>query len=378
LRLYACPVRLIQSSARADTLKVASPRERIEGLFRWWDERRLAGDSRAGSWPRAQLQLRRKRFLRRAWFEVLIPLLTGVVVSPLVLLLPGWARGFALGVVLASGAWVSVLLVVTLSGIAPLYMGELAEQSTAQELRRLRPRGWRLGNHVLLSPNRYDIDHLAVGPGGALVVETKHSAGGWHDSFARERTEQAIESVRKKRDFVVPFLQPYVPRSTVRAVLVLAGDTLQTDPISTTDCGVTVVPMARLHEWLTSEVCDQGIGADTVASAWSKVMARVAQRDRQETAEAGPLARPLNDWLLFVAIVLLVTGAGYVAELETLRATGSAWFLPVGAVLGGLGYGAHRLGINSPWWQAWVVGTQIATVLFAVAYVATWVLRLTH
>lgn len=357
---------------------MASPRERIEGLFRWWDERRLAGNTRAGSWPRAQLLVRGKKFLRRAWSVVILPLLAGIVVSPLVLLLPAWARGFALGVVLASGAWVSVLLLVTLSGIAPLYMGEMAEQSTAQELRRLRSRGWRLGNHVLLSPKKFDIDHLAVGPGGALVIETKHSSGGWNDSFARERTEEAIESVRKKRDLVVPFLQPYVPRSTVRAVLVLAGDTSQTDPIRTTDSGVTVVPMARLREWLASEVRDQDISADKVASAWSKVMTRVAQRDRQEMAEAAPLPRSFNDWLGLAAVVVLVAGAGYMAEVEALKATGSAWFLPVGAGLGGLGYAARRLGIGRPWWQAWLVGTQIVTTIFAVAYVATWVLRLTH
>ena len=264
-----------------------TPRERIEGLFRWWDERRLAGDTRAGAWPRAQLLARRRKFLRRAWSVVIVPLVVGVVISPLVLLLPGWARGFGLGLVLASGIWLSVLLLVTLSGIGPLYMGEMAEQNTAQELRRLRPLGWRLGNHVLLSPQSYDIDHLAVGPGGALVVETKHSAGGWHDNFTRERTEQAIDGIRKKRDYVVSFLQPYVPRSAVRAVLVLAGDTSKTDPISTTDSGVTVVPMARLREWLASEVHDQGISTASVASAWSKVMARVAQRDRQELAEEG-------------------------------------------------------------------------------------------
>lgn len=357
---------------------MASPRERIEGLFRWWDERRLAGDTRAGAWPRAQLLARRQKFLRRAWSVVIVPLVVGVVISPLVLLLPGWARGFGLGLVLASGIWLSVLLLVTLSGIGPLYMGEMAEQNTAQELRRLRPHGWRLANHVLLSPQSYDIDHLAVGPGGALVVETKHSAGGWHDNFTRERTEQAIDGIRKKRDYVVSFLQPYVPRSAVRAVLVLAGDTSKTDPISTTDSGVTVVPMARLREWLASEVHDQGISTGSVASAWSKVMARVAQRDRQELAEMGPLPRTFSDWFRLAASVVLVAGAGYLAEVETLRATGWAWFLPVGAGLGGLGYAAHRFGIGRPWWQAWLFGTQLVTTLLAVAYVATWVLQLTH
>jgi hypothetical protein len=322
--------------------------------------------------------LRRKKFLRRAWWEVLLPLLGGVVISPLALLLPGWARGFALGVVLASGAWVSVLATVTLSGIAPLFMGELAEQNTAQELRRFRRQGWRLGNHVLLSSKKSDIDHVVVGPGGALVVETKYMAGGWHDSFAHKRTEEAVEGVREKRDFVAAVLQPHVPRSMVRAAVVLAGDTSPTDPIRTADSGVTVVPMARLREWLESVLGGEGVSTDAVASAWSKVMARVAQRDREEVLQAGLPPRSFSDWLPLTAFVLLVALAGYVAEVEVLRATGFAWFLPVGVGLGGLGYGAHRLGIRRPWWQAWLVGSQVVTAIFAVAYVATWVLRLTH
>jgi hypothetical protein len=107
-------------------------------------------------------------------------------------------------------------------------------------------------------------------------------------------------------------------------------------------------------------------------------MARVAQRDRQELAEMGPLPRTFSDWFRLAASVVLVAGAGYLAEVETLRATGWAWFLPVGAGLGGLGYAAHRFGIGRPWWQAWLFGTQLVTTLLAVAYVATWVLQLTH
>lgn len=63
---------------------------------------------------------------------------------------------------------------VLLSGTAPLMMGELAEQWTAQELRPLTKHGWRLVNHFGLGYGGQD--HVLVGPGGVVLLETKSSA----------------------------------------------------------------------------------------------------------------------------------------------------------------------------------------------------------
>ncbi len=53
-------------------------------------------------------------------------------------------------------------------------MAELAEQWTAQELRPLREHGWKLVNHVGLGPG--DQDHVVVGPGAVVLIETKWAA----------------------------------------------------------------------------------------------------------------------------------------------------------------------------------------------------------
>jgi hypothetical protein len=52
-----------------------------------------------------------------------------------------------------------------------------AECWTADELRRLRRRGWRAVHNLHLQSG--DVDHVAVGPGGVVVVETKQSDSNW-------------------------------------------------------------------------------------------------------------------------------------------------------------------------------------------------------
>jgi hypothetical protein len=314
--------------------------------------------------------------MKRAWPVVLAPALVGVVLCPLVLLMPHWVRGFALGVSLSSGAWGSVLVLVSLSGVLPLYTGQLAEQQTAYELRRLRRRGWEVGNHVLLSSiHRSDIDHLAVGPGGALVVETKHMTSGWRDTFAEERLRDAVRTVKEKQALVAAVLQRQVPRPLVRAVVVIGGGTLATDPVRSSD-GVNVVPLARLRSWLASEMGSAGVSTAAVSEAWAKVMARVAQKDKDELAVNGPAPRLVEEWLRLAAFVALVAMAGYLAEVYAVRATGAAWFMLVGAGFGASAYAARRAGLHSPWWQAWLAGSQVVTAIFAVAFLARWVLQL--
>ena len=68
--------------------------------------------------------------------------------------------GCIVGVGLAGTAAPAHMWVTQATGTSPQIMGDLAEQWTASELRRLRPRnGWRLINHFGLRPG--DIDHLA-------------------------------------------------------------------------------------------------------------------------------------------------------------------------------------------------------------------------
>lgn len=69
-------------------------------------------------------------------------------------------------------------LVVVVSGSTHLMMGDLGEQWTREELEGLRRAGWRLVNGVRLRPAG-DLDHVLIGPGVVVVVETKWGSADW-------------------------------------------------------------------------------------------------------------------------------------------------------------------------------------------------------
>lgn len=137
-------------------------------------ERYLAGDERAGAVARRSVRERHRATVRRSG-------------RPLLLVALGTMAGFAVAAVFADGplqrglvigsgltftGCAMAALVVLGSGTAPLMTGGLAEMWTAAELRPLREHGWHLVNHVRLQAYG-DLDHVLVGPGGIVVVETK-------------------------------------------------------------------------------------------------------------------------------------------------------------------------------------------------------------
>jgi hypothetical protein len=306
--------------------------------------------------------------------------LVALAFSPVVLLMPHWSREFALGTILASGVWGSVLYVTVMSGTVPQSMGGMAEEFTAQELRRLHRRRWHLANGVLLK--KADIDHVAIGPGGVLVVESKYSSSGWEDGrFTNDRLSRAVRQAQGNQHDLLLFLEQVEPRvavppQLVRAVVVLWGRPYKTQEVVTT-AGVAIVPGPQLRRWLGS-VTDEGVAPEQVAATWAKVREHTAVRDKAELERLGPPPQSFQDWLFDLGRGVGIAGAGLVAELEAVRATGPAWFPAVGAALASLAWGAHQLKLRRLWCFAWLTGTQAVTALFAVAYVATWVLRLTH
>jgi hypothetical protein len=340
----------------------------------------LGSDERAGSWAKANVLRRRAEFVRLAWQEVLAWPLLAVVASPVVLLMPHWSRAFALGAILASGAWGSVLYVTVMSGAVPQQMGGTAEEWSAQELRRLHRRRWHLANGVLLKKG--DIDHVVIGPGGVLVVESKYSSSGWEGGHVSEdRVNGAIGQARQNHHDLLLFLEQVAPRvavphELVRAVVVLWGRPHGTENVVTTR-GVTVVHGPQFREWLGS-VPDEGFAPEDVAAAWRKLREHTGRRDKADLERLGPPPQHPRDWLFDFGRAMGVGGAGMLAAAEAVRATGPPWFLVVGAGLASLSWVVCRLKLRRLWWFAWLSGTQAVTVLYGVAYVATWAVHIAH
>jgi Nuclease-related domain len=107
----------------------------------------------------------------------------------------GFVRGLLTGVVFTAVVGSLAFWVVQVTGTASVMMGDLGEQWTASELRRLRRDGWRVVNHVRLSA--WDIDHVLVGPGGVFAVETKWSATAWRFDPFEDRILAAVRQARE-------------------------------------------------------------------------------------------------------------------------------------------------------------------------------------
>lgn len=111
-------------------------------------------------------------------------------------------------------------------------------------------------NHVALRP--WDIDHVLVGPGGVIAVETKWSADGWTLDPPESRLMAAVDQVRNNaRDLRLwrPELRS-ADAGTTRAVVFLWGGTraFQTKPADSLDFGgVQVVYGNRRSPTLASQ-----------------------------------------------------------------------------------------------------------------------------
>lgn len=140
-----------------------------------------------------------------AWFWAYPVALIGIAVALIVAPVPPFFQGaFAGAVVMFIGLLVP-LMAITGSGQLHRYWGSSGEHATASELgaRRRRRQGWRSVHGLVIGD--VEIDHIAVGPGGVLAIETKWTnlpwkladgqlVGPWRDPLAQARV--AADQVR--------------------------------------------------------------------------------------------------------------------------------------------------------------------------------------
>ncbi|MGI8807412.1 MAG: hypothetical protein ACR2KK_06160 [Acidimicrobiales bacterium] len=73
--------------------------------------------------------------------------------APAALQYPGGPAWMIMGLAIATAFWLVVLVVLVFSGTIGTYSGLIAETTTVEELQRLRRRGWRLVNGLMLRGN---------------------------------------------------------------------------------------------------------------------------------------------------------------------------------------------------------------------------------
>ena len=123
---------------------------------------------------------------------VFLPAAVGALFVP-----SAFGQGLLIGGGVVAAAAVVAFWVVEVTGTSGMMMGDLAEQWTADELRKLRRSGWKTVNHVALTVR--DVDHVLVGPDGTFAVETKWSAQEWALGGERVRAacRQAATGARR-------------------------------------------------------------------------------------------------------------------------------------------------------------------------------------
>jgi hypothetical protein len=340
----------------------------------WLEERRLASDQRAGRWVRNKARDRHIDFLRRRWPLLLVPVALALAATPALLLLPHWTRAFAAGALVASGAWAAVLLLLLWTGTAPLLMGEMGEQWTADELRRLRRRGWKIMNQLALRPS-WDVDHVAIGPAGALVVETKWRSSGWNEPGDASDIRRAVRQAKDNANDVGLMLRGALAGAPVRAVVVLwspqpgeaADDLREVD-------GCVVMRGRALRPWLDA-LRDEVLSPTQVAHAFQQLVTHVRKRDAADEKKSGPQPRTLSRFLWESSQAPLAAFVGFLVAAQLLRWMDWRLFIPVGIGLGAAGALAARSpGLRRPA-VGWFVGAQFVTALLLAAVALDWIRR---
>ena len=296
-------------------------------------------EDRAGRYARSLPRERYGRYLRDYWARLLVFFLVAIGIGGFVVLVPIWMRGFLLGIWIASVVWFILSLVFQVSGASMAAMGATAEEWTAHEMRRLRREGWKVTSHVKPWAYGGDIDHLAVGPGGAVVIETKWVS----DPKALERSdrveddrERMVKGLRRIRNSLRVPLQD----APIFSAIVYWGADKQVDDIVNTPTDKTrVLSGDDLRPWLESVAQTPALLTDNdVKYAWDTITDFVQKTDLQEAGkphEAKPTwVRRLLDLLVgpFAGVITLWIAALLLRWLNVVALLPVAGLFAVGAL----------------------------------------------
>lgn len=245
--------------------------------------------------------------------------------------------GFFLGIAVTSLTWAWWSLIRDASGAGIAFMGALGEIRTAEELNKLGDH-WVVLSHIPFRPAGprgpvVDIDHVAVGPYGVLVVETKRTTHAWNLSRPDKEPEirQAADRARDNGSRVRRLLKGAAPGIPIIPLVVCWGAKLHDIPEVVARFNddrlrdVRVVAGRQAKEW-TKRLEPGQVSAHTVKAAAAALQRRIdddenwSQKRSEVMQIAGARARTANivaygALTAVVLEVLLSLAAFYSAEV---------------------------------------------------------------
>jgi hypothetical protein len=237
---------------------------------------------------------------------------TVLIIGLVSLLLPSqFVRGLVIGTGITGVGSAIWIWAIQSTGTAPTMMGDLGEQLTAGELRKLRRHGWRIVNHVTLRPAR-DVDHVLVGPGGLFAVETKWSATPWSQEPIDGRIVDAAAQARENaHDLTIWHHLRSLGVGEVKSVVIVWGAGARDFTAALSVSGTTVLAGPKLARWRRG-LTEAELTSSQVEAAWQALDAQCRVRDPREQA-AQPLPRSAAAWCAWMAAVVFSGAFGVVA-----------------------------------------------------------------
>lgn len=211
---------------------------------------------RAGQRLRIQARHRRNEVLRDLGSRLAVGALVwwSVVALIAVAMYPFLGRDGVLFIAGVSTGAFAVMALMTFQYVDPvgarLYSGIDGETSTAHELRKLHRSGWRAVHNVHFRDHG-DVDHVAVGPGGVVVIETKTSNADWGYLQRQGLTDQWTSQAKRGVVRIKGLTKQYADVTVEPTPLLVAWVPEQPDEPSQMPNGVTRVDGAKLRQYLT-------------------------------------------------------------------------------------------------------------------------------
>jgi hypothetical protein len=228
-------------------------------------------------------------------------------------------------------------------------------------------------NHVAL--RTWDIDHVLVGPGGVIAVETKWSSYGWKLAPPDAGVMRAVDQVRNNAKDLRQWHDLHsLGIESVRPVAFLWGrdqDDPQPMPSAPLQIGeVTIITgVQAARAWRTSIVTtaeSQAHDPEHIRRLWDALDGRIQKRDSYVLATSPP-PPPTLGWIYWTAFSVAAAAiASFLLGLQAVR-VGSWWgWSACILVLAAIGLSARRVRVLRLGGLGWLAGVGAAVLLVAV------------
>jgi hypothetical protein len=296
--------------------------------------RSLAGTNHVSAYSRRQLRDLERRWVTRNW-RIIAVILGGAAVAAIVaaVVVPTALGDVLAGVVITSGWWSLHTMMIETTGASRHRLGLLGETWTSMELAGRRRRGWRHVNDVLLHCRQ--TDHVAVGPGGVVVVESK-----FRNDWAGPDVDLGAMAAQVENQREVLGLHLKL-REETRAVVAMWGNRLDEvvgDTWVERD-GVVFCRGAALGSYLDSLPNTLDTGQVQVVH---RALAHLVRRlDSHDAAVHGPAPRPRTEHVAEVSLLSALGMAALMVLFVPLAWWGPWWGLGAGALIAGVAAAQH-------------------------------------